>query len=196
MTELDTSSSESSDEVEEGMPERAEPPSAEVEEPTSPGADEKRSDERRSTDPLRDQGEFQQETVSWSRVGLGLTVIAALHALFTFAVVSFAFSEQVMITISVGVIPYLAGGVMLGVLSRNSERSLLDPFYAAVGPALVFPFIIELIRVSATNPPDVAQTMTRVQWLAVLAPVLVYVLVALFGCWFGEQLSPRSGRHR
>lgn len=196
MTEPDTSSSEITDEVEEEKPERSEPLSSDVENPDDRRLDAKRSGERSLIDPFWGQEGFQPETVSWARVGLGLIVIAALHVLLTYIIYSIGLAQQPMLTISLGVIPYLAGGLLLGVRSRSSEQSLLDPFYASVGAALVFPFGIELIRVSATNPPDVAQTMARVQWLAVLAPVMVYVLVALFGCWIGERLWPRRGQHR
>lgn len=196
MTERDTSSSKGTDEVEEEKRERSEPLSADTEERDERRRDVNSSDEGPSIDPFFGHPGFQPEQVSWSRVGLGLAVIAALHSLIAFITYSSTLYHQPMLTISLGVIPYVAGGLLLGGLSRRSERSLLDPFYSAVGPALILPFVIELMRVSTTNPPDVAQTMARVQWLAVLAPVMVYVLVALFGCWLGERLWPRKGRYQ
>jgi hypothetical protein len=125
---------------------------------------------------------FERETVRWRWAALGLVVIAALHSLVVVAV-----PGREVVSLGLGLIPYLVGGALLGALTRG--RSMLDAFYGAAAPALAFPFVVELLRVHATEPPDVAQTMARVRWLVVLAPGLVYVLVALLGFWIGARLG-------
>jgi hypothetical protein len=124
---------------------------------------------------------FETETVRWRWAALGFAMMAGLHAIVVLVV-----PGREAIAIGLGLVPYLVGGVALGLLTRG--RSMLDAFYGAVGPAMIFPFVVELIRVEGTRPPDVAQVMARMQWLAVLAPTLVYVLTALLGFWVGDQI--------
>jgi len=135
---------------------------------------------------------FEPEEVSWRRVLVGAIVIVALHTLLVFGIFEVAFSNQRVVQIALGFLPYIIGGLTLGLLTKGLERSLLEPFYASVWPALVFPFVVELMRVYATRPPEIAQAMARVQWLAALAPTLTYVLVAIFTCWLGERLLDRG----
>lgn len=124
---------------------------------------------------------FVPEAIRWRWAVLGFAMMAGLHALIVVVV-----PGRQAVAIALGLVPYLLGGAILGLLTRG--RSMLEPFYGAVIPALVLPFVVELLRVEGTNPPDVAQAMARVQWIAALAPTLVYVLMALLGFWVGDRV--------
>jgi hypothetical protein len=126
--------------------------------------------------------------VRW--VVVGLLVMAGLHAVIVFGVMPLLPSGASGPGIGLGVIPYLVGGALVGALSR--ERSLLHPFYAAVPSAATFAFLVEVIRVRATVTGDMGRVMADIRWLAVLAPLLGYVLVAMLAAWIGERL--RWGR--
>ncbi len=140
-------------------------------------------------DPFGWESDFVIEEVRWRWVALGFGVIAGLHLLVVLLIAGGRTNPAVWIT--AGVIPYLVGGAILGVFSKG--KTLLEPFYAAVVPAIVFPMIIELTRVQATRPSDISQTMVRMEWLVVLVPVLLYVLAALFTCWIVERAALRHG---
>lgn len=124
------------------------------------------------------------------RVALAVVVISVLHGALVFLVFPLLSSGDMALKVILGLIPYVLGGVILKQIS--SKTSSLDLFYGAVGPASCFPLTVELQRVAATNPANVAEAMERTQWLAVLIPVLGSVLVTLFGGWLSEKIPSRA----
>ncbi len=141
----------------------------------------------------KDAPPFVAEQFRWRWVVLGFFVITVVHGLILFVLLPALAPLQSVAAIAIGVMPYIVGGGLLGYLS--DDETLLEPFYAALVPAFVFPFIVELQRALATNPNDIAQTMARMQWVSVFAPVLVYVMVALLACWVAEKI-PSNRRRR
>lgn len=129
------------------------------------------------------------EPLLWRWVVLGLGVMVGLHALLVFGVLPMLPAGASGLRIGLGVIPYFLGGMLLGLLSR--ERSLLHPFYAALPSATVFAFLVEILRVRTDMVGNMGQIMAEVRWLTVLAPLLGYVLMALFATWIGEKIHWR-----
>lgn len=130
---------------------------------------------------------FQQETFSWKWVGISLLVIAGLHALLVFVVFQYILITNVWVQIAIGLVPYFCGGILIGALSPG--KTFLEPLYASILPALVFPPIVEWYNVQAQRPADFSEALTFVSWPSALAPILVAILLALFGAWIGEKIQ-------
>lgn len=140
-------------------------------------------------DPLWGGG----EPLLWRWVGFGLLVMGVLHAAIVIGLLPLFPVSSVALRVGLGVAPYLVGGFLLGFLPRR--RSLLQPFYAAAPLAFLFSFVMEVGRVAATTTGDMGRVMAQVKWPYALAPVLLYVLLALAGARAGEWLR-RARRER
>ena len=138
-------------------------------------------------DQEKQRTHFQQETFQWKWVLIGFLVIGGLHAAIVFGLFNLVFVDNMWVKLAICLVPYLAGGILIGALSPG--KTFLEPFYASVLPALAFPFLVELQRVQALNPGDIGETMAAISWLAALAPILVYVMLSLFGAWIGEKIQ-------
>lgn len=138
-------------------------------------------------DEQQEKMRFQQETFQWKWVFIGLLVIGGAHALIVFVLFRFVFIDNVWLQMGIGAAPYLLGGALIGALSPG--KTFLEPFYASVLPAIAFPMTVEMQRVLAMGLPDIGRTMAEVSWLNALAPILVYVILALFGSWVGEKIQ-------
>ncbi len=135
----------------------------------------------------------RDEPLLWRWVAVGFLVIAALHSALVFGLLPFLPASATGVRIGLGVIPYLVGGLLLGLFPK--QRSLLQPLYAALVPASLFSFIVEVGRVRAAASGDMGVLMSQVQWASVLAPILGYVLVTLATTWAADWI--RHGRaHR
>lgn len=132
----------------------------------------------------------REEPLHWRWVGVGMVGVIVLHASLFFLVFTWLPPSATGLKIGLGALPYLLAGALVGILSR--QRSFLDMFYASLVPASVFSFAVEVLAVLASSPEDIGETMGRVRWLAVLAPLLGYVLVGLLGAWFGERIGSGS----
>lgn len=126
------------------------------------------------------------EPLLWRWVGVGFLAMGGLHAAIVFGVLPLLSPSAMGIRVGLGVLPYLLGGLLLGFLPR--QRSMLQPFYAAMPLAFLFSFIVEVGRVSVTTTGDMGRVMAQVKWVHVIAPIFVYVLVALAGAWLGQLL--------
>lgn len=138
-------------------------------------------------DEQQEKMHFQQETFQWKWVLIGFLVIGGAHALVVFVLFRLVFIDNVWVQMAIGAAPYLIGGALIGALSPG--KTFLEPFYASVLPAIALPMAVELQRVLALSLPDIGRTMAEVSWLNALAPILVYVILALFGSWVGEKIQ-------
>jgi hypothetical protein len=124
--------------------------------------------------------------VNWRWVTLGFVAISGLHALIVFGLFELFPLEDVWPKLAIGAVPYLVGGLVIG--ARLGGEAVLEPFYASAVPAVIFPFVMEVQRILSMDIHDVAQVMGRLGWVAALGPVLVYVLLTLFGSWLAARI--------
>lgn len=124
------------------------------------------------------------------RVALTALAISFLHAIVVFGILPFVSGRPAALAIGLGLLPYLLVGGIAGAL--RGGQSLLETFYGAVFPAVVFSSLYELGRVYAGRPAHIAEAMESTRWVVVLVPILVCVLVALFATWVGERRPLRG----
>jgi hypothetical protein len=130
---------------------------------------------------------FQQETFQWRWVLISFLVIAGLHTILVLVVFQMVLIDNVFAQLGVGLIPYLVGGILIGWLSPG--KTFLEPLYAAILPAVIFPPLVEWFNVQALRPANFSEALDSVNWPVALAPILVYIMLALFGAWVGEKIQ-------
>lgn len=125
----------------------------------------------------KDEMKYQQEDFSWKWVGIGFVIISIFHLIILIIITKFVIID-VNITpwgyLGLTLLPYFIGGILIGWLSPG--KTFIEPVYASVLPAIGFP-LFTLLAGYIDNK------------LIALAPILIYILISLFGAWIGEKFQ-------